>query len=595
MGEEIIRGCSFLTEDHNLEQIFIPEEFNDEAKMIGKLTSDFVAGSVQPKMDALEALEAGVMDGLLKEAGQLGLLAVDIPADYGGFAQTKAIGMLLAEKLGPSGSFQVGHGAHSGIGTLPIVYFGTAEQKQKYLPALATGELLAAYALTEAGSGSDAMNAKSKAVLSEDGSHYLLNGEKMFITNAGFADIFIVFAKVDGDMFTSFILNRDMEGLSTGAEEKKLGIKGSSTRALVMEDVKVPVENLLGHIGRGHEIAFNILNVGRFKLGAGAVGASIATLIEAVKYAKGREQFGKPISSFGFIKHKIGESAARIFAARCMVYRTAGHIDQNIALLDASDENFYSKMIKTGIREYTTECSMLKVFCSEVLDYVVDETLQIHGGYGYVSEYNAERYYRDSRINRIFEGTNEINRLLIPGTLIRRALKGGLPLIAAARRLQDEIMSPPALTEASDAPLAEQLRAVAAFKKMALMVLGLAMQRFGEQLSDEQEVLSWAADILIDTFAAESAVLRALQASTEAPNTAELQTDAACVYVNDAAARIEGAARSALAAMAEGDTLRMNLAALRRLLKVTPVNTVVMRRRLADAVVDRAGYMLGST
>ncbi|MDP6797362.1 MAG: acyl-CoA dehydrogenase family protein [Candidatus Krumholzibacteria bacterium] len=594
MGEEIIRGCSFLTEDHNLEQIFIPEEFNDEAKMIGKLTSDFVAGSVQPKMDALEALEAGVMDGLLKEAGQLGLLAVDIPADYGGFAQTKAIGMLLAEKLGPSGSFQVGHGAHSGIGTLPIVYFGTAEQKQKYLPALATGELLAAYALTEAGSGSDAMNAKSKAVLSEDGSHYLLNGEKMFITNAGFADIFIVFAKVDGDMFTSFILNRDMEGLSTGAEEKKLGIKGSSTRALVMEDVKVPVENLLGHIGRGHEIAFNILNVGRFKLGAGAVGASIATLIEAVKYAKGREQFGKPISSFGFIKHKIGESAARIFAARCMVYRTAGHIDQNIALLDASDENFYSKMIKTGIREYTTECSMLKVFCSEVLDYVVDETLQIHGGYGYVSEYNAERYYRDSRINRIFEGTNEINRWIIGGEVLKKAINNDLPLFAQAKALLDELAGIPSLEEEDDSGfMSEEAAWLALARKAVVLSLGTAAQELGEKLKELQEVLGYLSDMIIDVYGMDSAIKRVQKMKEMGVETtvAEKMTRLFC---NDAMDRIETRGREVLASSVEGDMLTITLRGLRRTMKRNPVNTLILRREIADVIIDKEEWPIST-
>ena len=394
---------------------------------------------------------------------------------------------------------------------------------------------------------------------------------------------------MDGEQFTAFLVERGYPGVSTGKEEHKMGLHGSSTTPVILQDVRVPAENVLGDVGRGHKVAFNTLNYGRFKLAVAASGGAATAIGEAARYATERHQFGRPIASFGAIKHKLGEMVVRAYAVESMIYRTTGLLDAATAGHDPADAG----PLRDIMEELAVECAILKVAGSEMIQYVLDENVQIHGGNGFVKDYPAERHYRDARVNRIFEGTNEINRLLIPGTLIKRALKGKLPLIAAAKQLQDEIMSPPALTAPSEAPLAEQLRAVAAFKKTALLVLGLAMQCYGETLSEEQEVLSWVADILIDTFAAESAVVRAAQAATEAPTTAGLQTDAASVYVSDAASRVESAARSALAAMAEGDTLRMHLAALRRLLKVTPVNTVVMRRRLADAVLDRAGYMLG--
>ncbi|MCP4547730.1 MAG: acyl-CoA dehydrogenase [bacterium] len=592
-NSDLIRGCSFLVEEHPLDMVFIPEEFSQEEKMIGDLVLKFVEGSVLPKLDGLEALEDGVMPGLLKEAGMQGLLAVDVPEQYGGMALSKAVGMLVAEKLGASGSFQVGHGAHTGIGTLPIVYFGTPEQKEKYLPKLAMGEWLGAYALTEAGSGSDAVAARAKAILSEDGTHYVLNGEKMFITNAGFADIFIVFAQVDGDKFTTFIMDKDMEGLSVGPEEKKLGIKGSSTRTLIMEDVKVPVENLLGRIGRGAAIAFNILNVGRFKLGAGAVGAAELCVMESVKYGKGRQQFKRPITDFGMIKHKIAEGAARVYAGRSMVYRTAGYIDRNIGRLDKSDEAYDNKMIDVGIREYMTECSMMKVFCSEALDYCADECVQIHGGYGYTQEYPAERFYRDSRINRIFEGTNEINRFIISGDVLKKAAKNQLPIFARAKEVVDELTSPPALDtgEAGDGFLAPEQKFIAQAKKTVLLALGTVAQEMGEKLKapmDHEEVIALLSDMIMDVYAMESSVLRALKLQQrDDAVAAEMAGDLTRIYCNDAMNRLEIRGRETLAAVCEGDMLTTSLAGLRRVVKHTPINTVALRRKVADMLVDR--------
>jgi len=591
----IIKGCSFLTEDHPLDKVFIPEEFNDEEKMIGKLMWDFVEGSVLPQLDELESLKEGAMGAALKEAGKLGLLSVDIPEEFGGFAQTKAVSMLMAEKLAKSGSFQVAYGAHTGIGTLPIVYFGTKEQKQKYLPGLATGELLGAYALTEAGSGTDAMNAKSKAILSEDGSHYVLNGEKMFITNAGFADIYIVFAKVDGEKFSTFILDKDMPGLTTGNEEKKLGIKGSSTRTLVMEDVKVPVENVLGRIGRGAQIAFNILNVGRFKLGAGAVGGAIHAIMDAALYGKERHQFGQPITNFGMIKHKIGEGAARCFAAQSMVYRTAGYIDQNISTLDKADENYDAKTIDVGVREYMTECSMMKVFCSEVLDYCVDEAVQIYGGYGYSQEYPAERFYRDSRINRIFEGTNEINRMIIAGEMFKKGAKGELPIFQQAKALLDELMGMPSLDDdADDGFLFEERELVTKAKKAVLLGLGTVAQEMGEKLKkpmDHEELLGFLADMIMDLYGMDSSIKRTekLLARGEDEN-AKIAATLTKIFCNEAMHRIEIRGRDVLATAVAGDMLTTTLAGLRRIMKHNPVNTVTLRREISDLLVEKEAW-----
>ena len=591
-GTEMIRGCSFLVEEHPLEKVFTPAEFSEEERMLGKLVWDFVEGSVLPKLDQVEALEEGVMPGLVKEAGATGLLMVDVPQQYGGMEMSKAASMLVAEKLQRSGSFQVAYGAHTGIGTLPIVYFGTPEQKEKYLPGLATGEILGCYALTEAGSGSDAMAARAKAVLSEDGKHYVLSGEKMFITNAGFADLFIVFAQVDGEKFTAFILEKDMPGLGTGPEEKKLGIKGSSTRTLILEDVKVPVENVLGRVGRGATIAFNILNVGRFKLGAGAVGGAELALLDAVRYGNGRQQFGQPITNFGMIKHKIGEAAARIYAAQSMVYRTAGYIDQNIATIDKSAPDYDAKVIEHGIREYMTECSMMKVFCSEVLDYCVDECVQIHGGYGYSQEYAAERYYRDSRINRLFEGTNEINRLIISGDVLKKAAKNHLPIFARAKALLDELMGLPSLDDDEEERfLGDEIELVEKAKKVALLALGTVAQEMGDKLKEpmkHEEVLGFLSDIIMDVYAMDSSVLRTrkLHESGDEAKT-ELAARMPRLSCNEATPRIEIHTRNVLAAVTAGDVLNTTLVGLRRLVKHTPVDTVMLRRQIADVLIEK--------
>jgi alkylation response protein AidB-like acyl-CoA dehydrogenase len=468
---------------------------------------------------------------------------------------------------------------------MPILCFGTPQQKAKYLPKLVSGEMVGAYCLSESGSGSDALGAKARATRQADGS-FVLNGEKMWITNGGFADVYIVFAKVDGEQFTAFIVERAFPGVSNGKEEHKMGLHGSSTTPVLLQDARVPAENLLGEIGKGHKVAFNILNYGRFKLGAMCSGGSKNVIAEAIRYAATRRQFGQPIVNFGAIKHKIGEMTVRAYVLESMLYRTAGLVDAMIEGHDTED----GAAVLAALEEFAVESSIAKVAGSEILDFTLDENVQIHGGNGFVRDYPAERHYRDARVNRIFEGTNEINRLLIPGMLIRRALKGDLPLIPAATRLQDEILSP-SLEMPGDGIMEDQTRAVAAFKKVALMVLGTAMQRYGEKLTDEQEVLSHAADILIEAFGAESALLRALQASDARTATASLQLDAASAAVSDAAARVEFSARQALAAMAEGDTLRTQLAALRRLLKVTPVNTVAIRRRLADATLERKSYI----
>ncbi|HCQ97853.1 MAG TPA: acyl-CoA dehydrogenase [Acidobacteria bacterium] len=582
-----VTGGIWLFEDTNAGATFTPERLSDEHRLIDQTTEEFVSKEIMPNHDQLETKDWDLARRLVQRAGELGLMGTDVPEAYGGIDLDKASSVVVGTRVGQGGSFGSTFGAQTSLSILPLVCFGTETQKQKYLGKLVSGEWVGAYCLSESGSGSDALGAKTHAARQDDGS-YVLSGEKMWITNGGFADLYVVFAKVDGEHFTAFLVERGYSGVSNGKEEHKMGLHGSSTTPVILQDVNVPAENVLGDVGKGHKVAFNTLNYGRFKLAVAASGGAQVAIAEAARYAAERHQFGRPIASFGAIKHKLGEMAVRLFAVESMIFRTTGLLDASLADHDAGDAD----ILRETLEELAVECSILKVAGSEMIDYVLDENVQIHGGNGFVKDYAAERHYRDSRVNRIFEGTNEINRLLIPGTLVRRALKDRLPLIAEARRLQDEIMNPPALPEDSDAPLSDQVRSVGAFKKTAVMVLGLAMQRYGEKLTDEQEVLSWAADILIDTFAADSAVVRALQASTDAPTTALLQQDAASIYVNDAAGRIETAAKSALATMAEGDDLRLNLAALRRLLKVTPVNTVVRRRRLADAVVGRAGYTL---
>jgi alkylation response protein AidB-like acyl-CoA dehydrogenase len=583
--DTLVRGGSWLIDEAPGEAVLTREHLTDEQRMIGQTAEDFITKAVEPEVDRLEAKDWALARRLVVQGAELGLLATDVPEEYGGLDLDKVSSVVVGEAVGRSASFATTFGAQSGLAITPIFCFGTPEQKQKYLPRLVSGELIGAYALSESGSGSDALSARTRATRQADGS-FVLNGEKMWITNGGFADVFIVFAKVDGEHFSAFIVERAFPGVSSGKEEHKLGLLGSSTTPLILQDAQVPAANLLGEIGKGHKIAFNTLNFGRLKLGAMCSGGARVAIEEAARYAAQRKQFGKSIASFGAIKHKLGEMVARQYAVEAMLYRTAGLIDA------ALRDGHRPEQVLAALEEFAIEASILKVASSETIDFVLDENVQIHGGNGFVRDYPAERHYRDARVNRIFEGTNEINRLLIPGMLAKRALKGGLPLIPAAKRLMDEIMAPPSLDAPADGPLEAERRAVAAMKKIALMVLGTAMQTYGEKLADEQEVLLACADIIIDVFGSESAVIRALRLADVRSGQAsgDLHRAAAQVYVNDAAMRVEAAAKTALAAMAEGDDLRMLLGALRRLLKVTPINTVALRRQLADATVERRTY-----
>jgi alkylation response protein AidB-like acyl-CoA dehydrogenase len=585
------KGGAWLIEPHSADGILTRERLNDEQRLIGETAESFVDKEVTPVLDRLEQKDWALARTLVRRAAELGLLATDVPESLGGLDLDKASSVVVGEAVGRCASFATTFGAQTGLAITPILCFGTNEQRSRYLPRLVAGEIIGAYALSESGSGSDALGARAKAVRNADGS-FTLSGEKMWITNGGFADIFIVFAKVDLQgtgapgqdtaQFTAFIVERAFPGVTSGKEEHKLGLLGSSTTPLILQDAKIPAGNLLGEVGKGHKIAFNTLNYGRLKLGAMCSGGARAVIEEAARYAGQRKQFGKPIASFGAIKQKLGDMVAKQYAVEAMLYRTAGLIDASL------QEDHSPAHILATLEEFAIEASILKVAASEAVDFILDENVQIHGGNGFVRDYPAERHYRDARVNRIFEGTNEINRLLIPGMLARRALKGGLPLIPAAKRLMDEVMTPASLDAGGDAPLDAERRAVAAMKKVALMVLGTAMQTHGEKLADEQEVLLAAADIIIETFASESALLRAAQASGALQ---PLHHAAASVYINDAASRVEASAKTALAAMAEGDTLRTLLAALRRLLKVTPINTVVLRRQLADATVERRTYL----
>ena len=583
------KGGSWLLDETPAADVFTPEKLSEEHRLMAKTTAEFVENEVLPSLERLENKDWQLARSLVRRGGELGLLSIAVPEEYGGLDLDKASSLAVVERIGPSASFATTFGGQANLSILPLVLFGTPEQKQKYLPRLMTGELIGAYALSESGSGSDALAAKTRATKLPDGS-WSLSGEKMWISNGGFADLFIIFAKVDGEHFTAFIVERAFPGISSGKEEHKMGLHGSSTTPILLQEVRVPAGNVLGEIGKGHKVALNTLNYGRFSLGGMCSGGCRAAIGTAAKYAAQRRQFGQPIASFGAIKHKLGEMTARTYALESLVYRTAGLID---ATLGPAPHD--GAAIAKAFEEYAVEASIAKVAGSEILDYVLDENVQIHGGNGFVKDYPAERHYRDARVNRIFEGTNEINRLLIPGMLIRRALKGELPLIPAAKRLQDEVLSPSVATGGfgEQGVLDEEMRVVAAFKKVALMVLGTAMQTYGEKLTDEQEVVSFAADILIDIYASESAVLRAREVSSSREPTADLHVTAARVFVNDAAQRVESVAKSALAAMAEGDTLRTLLAALRRVLKASPVNTVAMRRALADAVVARGGYIVG--
>jgi len=581
------KGASWLLEETEPSSVFTPEKLSEEHRLMAQTVDEFVEAEVLPQIDQLETKDWKLARALIRRAGELGLLGLSVPEQYGGLDLDKVSALVVSERIARSASLGAAYGAQANLCIIPIVLFGTDAQKQTYLPHLVSGETIGAYALSESGSGSDALAARTSATKQADGS-WVLSGEKMWITNGGFADVFIVFAQAEGDQFTAFIVERAF-GVVSGNEEHKMGLHGSSTTPILLQDVKVPAENLLGELGKGHKVALNTLNFGRFKLGAMCSGGCRAAIGEAAKYAKQRKQFGQAIADFGAIKYKLGEMTARTYALESLMYRTAGLIDAAVAESGHSG----GPAIAAALEELAVEASIAKVIGSEVMDYVLDENVQIHGGNGFVKDYPAERYYRDARVNRIFEGTNEINRLLIPGMLIRRALKGDIGLIPAAKRLQDELLSPSGPSLSGDTEgLETDLRTVAALKKVALMVLGTAMQTYGQKLTDEQEVLSAVADILIDTYAAESAVLRASEAVKSRRRDAALHEAAARTFVNDAAQRIQAAAANALAAMAEGDMLRTLLAALRRVLKAAPINTVALRRTLADATVLRGGYIL---
>jgi alkylation response protein AidB-like acyl-CoA dehydrogenase len=584
-----IKGGSFLIEDRTPEEIFTPEDFTEQHQLIAQTTEDFANNEIVPNIERIEKKEFAVSRELVRKASELGLTSVDIPEAYGGMEMDKVASSIIADRIAKSGSFSVTWGSHVGIGTLPIVWFGTEEQKKKYLPKLATGEWIGAYALSESSSGSDALNCRARADLSADGRHYILNGEKMWITNAGFADVFVVFAKVDGDKFSAFIVERTFPGFGVGAEEHKMGIRGSSTCPLILNDCHVPAENLLGEVGKGHVIAFNILNVGRFKLGAGCVGGARNVLQSAIEYAKQRKAFGKSIADFGLIREKLAGIAVGVFAGEAMIYRTVGMIDAALAEIDKSSPDA-SRDIRKAIEEYAVECSIAKVWCSEMLDRAVDDVVQIYGGYGFVEEYPAERAYRDSRVNRIFEGTNEINRMITTGFLLKRAMKGELPLMPAIKRIMDEVLSP-AYSEEPQGILAAERALVGNAKKIGLFAAGAASQKYMEKMADQQEILGALADIIIETFVAESAVLRAQKiAAARGEAAAANAIVMAQVYVSEAMLRIEAAARKVIAAVAEGDVLRTQITILRRLAKHEPVNSIALRQQIAVRVLEAGRY-----
>jgi alkylation response protein AidB-like acyl-CoA dehydrogenase len=587
-----IAGASFLLEERQPSEVFTPEDFNEQQQLIAQTTEDFAQNEIIPNIEKIEHKDFSVTRDLLKKAGELGLTAVDVPEAYGGMEMDKVTSAIIGERIAKYAGFATTWGAHTGIGLLPIVYFGTEEQKKKYLSRLVSGEIVGAYALSEASSGSDALNCRARAQLSSDGKHYILNGEKMWITNAGFADLFTIFAKIDGEKFTAFLVERNFPGFSIGGEEHKMGIRGSSTCPLILNDCKVPVENVLGDIGKGHIIAFNILNVGRFKLGAMCVGGARVSLQDAIGYAKQRKAFNKVIADFGLIREKLANMAVGIYTGESMVYRTVGMMDVALEEVDKASATA-SQDLRKAIEEYAVECSIIKVWGSEMIDYVVDETVQVYGGYGFVEEYPAERAYRDARINRIFEGTNEINRLIITGFLLKRAMSGQLPLMPAIKKLMDEVLSGPSMAEDVDGPMAEERKLVANAKKLGLFAAGAATQKYMQAIQDQQEIMGAIADIVIETYAAESAVLRA-QKLTESKGAtgSALAVAMTQVYLSQAMEKIEAAARKVIAAVADGDMLKTQMAILRRLAKHDPFNTVAARQKIADRVLEAGKYVL---
>lgn len=584
MEREYIKGGEFLIREGSTVECFTPEDFTDEHKMIKDTAYEYIDNEVVPNLPKLEKHDWELARNLLKKAGELGLLGANISEDLGGMALDQTTGVIIAEAVGRGSGFGSTYGAQTSIGLLPIYYWGSEEMKKEWIPKIISGEVTTAYCLTESGSGSDALGAKTVAKLTEDGQHWVLNGEKMWITNGGFADVYIVFAKVDGEKekFSAFLVERS-ENCKPAAEEHKMGIKSSSTTAVVLSDAKIPVGNLIGNVGDGAKIAFGVLNVGRFKLGASVTGGAKLAIHESVRYANERHQFNKPISSFGAIKHKLAEMAIKTWVSEAITYRTVGMIDALIG--DGTDNETKLK----SIDEYAVESSINKVFCSESLDYVVDEMVQIYGGYGYSAEYPADKAYRDSRINRIFEGTNEINRMLIPGQLMKRAMKGKLPLIQAAKALQDEIMNPQMSFDDDDSLLAMETKLANNAKKVALMILGTAAQKYMMDLQNQQEVLMNCADIIMQAYAMETAVLRAKKLAEK--GNADRQIDMAQVFCNDAIQKIEASAKNTIAGMLEGDEAKMLLVALKRFTKNnSPINTIAARQRIADVMIGANTY-----
>jgi alkylation response protein AidB-like acyl-CoA dehydrogenase len=587
-----ISGGSFLLESRTPEEVFTPEDFTEQHQLIGQTAEEFAVNEIVPNIEKIEHKDFSVTRDLLKKAGDLGLSSVEIPEAYGGLEMDKVTAAVIADHIAKYAGFATTWGGHTGIGTLPIVYFGTEEQKKKYLPRLSAGEIVGAYALSESTSGSDALNCRTGAVLSPDGTHYILNGEKMWITNAGFADLFTVFAKIDGEKFSAFLVEKTFPGFSIGAEEHKMGIRGSSTCPIILNDCKVPVENLLGDVGKGHLIAFNILNIGRFKLGAMCVGGGRVSVENAIGYAKQRKAFNKVIADFGLVREKIANMATLLFVGEALVYRTVGMMDAALTEVDKSAADGAKQTLK-AIEEYAVECSIIKVWGSEMIDYIVDESLQIYAGYGFVEEYPAERAYRDARINRIFEGTNEINRLIITGFLLKRAMTGQLPLMPAIKKLMDEVLSGPSLGEDIEGSLSEERKLVAQAKKLGLFAAGAATQKYMQAIQDQQEIMGAIADMTIETYAMESAVLRAqkiVQVKGEAA--AALPIAMTRVYLSQAFEKIESAAKKVIAAVADGDMMRTQLAILRRLGKYEPFNTIELRQQIAQRMIERGKYTL---
>jgi alkylation response protein AidB-like acyl-CoA dehydrogenase len=586
-----ISGGSFLLETRRPDEVFTPEDFTEQHQLIGQTAEEFAVNEILPNVEKIEHKDFSITRDLLKKAGELGLSSVEIPEAYGGLEMDKVTAAVIADHIAKYAGFATTWGGHTGIGTLPIVYFGTEEQKKKYLPRLASGEIVGAYALSESTSGSDAMNCRARAELSGDGKHYILNGEKMWITNAGFADLFTVFAKVD-DKFSAFLVERTFPGFSVGAEEHKMGIRGSSTCPIILNDCKVPAENLLGEIGKGHVIAFNILNIGRFKLGAMCVGGGRVSLENAISYAKQRKAFNKVIADFGLVREKIANMATLLYVGESLVYRTVGMMDAALGEVDKSGADAM-KETRKAIEEYAVECSIIKVWGSEMIDYIVDETLQIYAGYGFVEEYPAERAYRDARINRIFEGTNEINRLIITGFLLKRAMSGQLPLMAAIKKLMDEVLSGPSTGEDLEGPLVEERKLVSQAKKLGLFAAGAATQKYMQAIQDQQEIMGAIADMTIETYAMESAVLRAQKiVETKGEAAAALPIAMTRVYLSQAMEKVESGARRVIAAVADGDMLRTQLAILRRLAKSEPFNTIELRQQIAQRMIERGKYAL---